>query len=354
MVDVADLDSLLTQAADLEAETWGIALLNLQADLPDDSEDNLSLVIFGDAEIASAVTDDADSEFSAPMQAITLRSSTSDSCEAAPDGLLIRSPEGHRTRVMVNGVELTLSSATYITADANSEMVIEGLEGQIEVTAQGQTETITAGFITRVALDENFEPASPPTTPEPVEPTVEFPFDVFSGIFPDAVGTTDASTGGTSAGLTNTYNGSSYTFNYPQEWAVLEIPSGSPSVVLSNTDVQNVDLANFPPNTIVVFVYSLADFAAAVPDTVTGSTPDAILRSYAQQPFLNIASGPATLDIGSHSVTRLEFGDSGENLVLLFYGFGDLIFQEFVSPDAIGVLDQSLQDIIATFSFGDE
>lgn len=367
IVDVGDLQSLLTQAADPTGETWGVALVNLQADLPDDSEDNVTLVLFGDAEITSAVSDDPDSEFTAPMQAITLRSGQTDACEQAPDGLLIRSPEGQRARVMVNGVELTLSSATFITADANSDMGIQGLEGEIEVTAQGQTEMVTPGLISTVELDENFEPAAPPTEPEPVEPNVEFPFEVFSGVFPDAEPISGASNGGASGGLANVFNGAGYSFSYPDGWVAMDTPVPDmdlSAVIITNNaamagGIEN-EIQSVPADTAFVLVYQASDFAALLEGAISGSTGDEIVSSYTELFGFSdfIVSGPESVQIGPHTVTRAEINfdlsaaggtDTGFHVVM--YGFNSVVILEYVSSGETATFDPTVQEIIATFTF---
>lgn len=53
---VIDIDTLITEPIDLGAGTWGVALMRLQADLPEaDNDSSMTLVLFGDTEIISAV-----------------------------------------------------------------------------------------------------------------------------------------------------------------------------------------------------------------------------------------------------------------------------------------------------------
>lgn len=127
---------------------------------------------------ASTDTDSSTAETSEPtytyMQAITLESGNSEACDRSPDGLLVRSPEGRRARIVVNGVELTMSSAGFITAQADGDMVIQGLEGSIDVSFAGQTEMVTDGLFTTVPLD-GLQADGPPTPPQPVDPNTELP-----------------------------------------------------------------------------------------------------------------------------------------------------------------------------------
>ena len=47
-VSVAQLNTLRLSPMDLQAGTWGVALLRLQADIPDDKPQNVNLLLFGD------------------------------------------------------------------------------------------------------------------------------------------------------------------------------------------------------------------------------------------------------------------------------------------------------------------
>jgi hypothetical protein len=54
-VNVAHLNNLRLSPMDLETGTWGVALLELQADIPDDHPQNVSLLLFGDVEVENLV-----------------------------------------------------------------------------------------------------------------------------------------------------------------------------------------------------------------------------------------------------------------------------------------------------------
>ncbi len=53
--DVAAVQSVVTGAADPNAEAWGVAVMNILADLPADGEQSVTLILFGAAELTSAV-----------------------------------------------------------------------------------------------------------------------------------------------------------------------------------------------------------------------------------------------------------------------------------------------------------
>ena len=66
-----------------------------------------------DCDIDTLAVIDGESQ-NTPTQSFTLHTSPSGTCETVPDGLLIRSPEGQRARIIVNGVELVFSSVGYL------------------------------------------------------------------------------------------------------------------------------------------------------------------------------------------------------------------------------------------------
>ena len=103
-----------------------------------------------------------------PMSAFTLQNSPGGTCEDAPNGMLIRSPGGARARVVVNGVELEFASAGFLTARPDDRLIIIGLEGEIDVTAFGETVSLTPGVETGVPL-VGLEPAGPPMPLQTVE-----------------------------------------------------------------------------------------------------------------------------------------------------------------------------------------
>lgn len=56
IVEVAHIKSMRLSAMDLDNETWGVALMNLQANLPDeDPNQNIKLLLFGDVAVRNAI-----------------------------------------------------------------------------------------------------------------------------------------------------------------------------------------------------------------------------------------------------------------------------------------------------------
>lgn len=232
-----DIDTLVTEPIDLDAGTWGVAMMRLQADLPDSDDDSsMTLVLFGDTEVISAVdptgaalpqcsvenesgrnldiyagagtnrdvvsvfpigeqavvngrnengdwvrlfrngslgwlpaaeltttcefetlaivdeSADTSALYTQPMQAFTLQTNNNSSCEDAPDGLLVESPTGQRAHVMVNGVELEFASTGFLSGDADGNLLVSGIDGEITVKALLETVQVLPGFETRIPL----------------------------------------------------------------------------------------------------------------------------------------------------------------------------------------------------------
>ncbi|MBE2270301.1 MAG: hypothetical protein IAE80_18835 [Anaerolinea sp.] len=171
LVNVADVDTLTLDPLDADADEWGVALMQLQANLPDALPgQNVTFLLFGDVEIQNAVDTDADDM--TPMQAFYFRTGFSGlSCEEAPpDGILIQTPEGAGTiSLTMNDVDVQLGSTAFIQAEADADMVISVVEGQAQVTADGETVVVPEGAMVAVPLDEDLSAAGPPGEVEPYD-----------------------------------------------------------------------------------------------------------------------------------------------------------------------------------------
>lgn len=55
MVEVASLNSLRLSPMNVDDGTWGVALMNVQANIPDEMPENVNLVLFGDVEVENLV-----------------------------------------------------------------------------------------------------------------------------------------------------------------------------------------------------------------------------------------------------------------------------------------------------------
>ncbi|NWF69632.1 MAG: hypothetical protein HXY40_11155 [Chloroflexi bacterium] len=147
---------LVTFSLDVVENRWGIALLSVQANLPDTLPgQNVTLVVFGLAELTSA---------DPTMQ--TFRFVTgigrSQCAEVPVDGILLQTPAGVGTvNFTINGVDLTLGSTVLLRAPAQDQLELSTLEGRAQVTSAGVTELVLPGFSILV------EAGQPPSAPQP-------------------------------------------------------------------------------------------------------------------------------------------------------------------------------------------
>lgn len=166
--DIADLSNIqrLTLSPMVLAaspQTWGIALLKAQANLPDTIPgQNVILLLFGDAELRNVTT---------TLNAVTLRTGIGQpTCNEEPSpALLVQSPEGLQITMNFNGAEVTLGSTLYLTAVENGELVIATVEGTGIVSAFNTSRIVQPGAQVRLPLgtEDRLTVTGPPSQPEP-------------------------------------------------------------------------------------------------------------------------------------------------------------------------------------------
>ncbi|NWF69537.1 MAG: hypothetical protein HXY40_10665 [Chloroflexi bacterium] len=152
VVNVIDIQQLSLSALNVNDAVWGIAFLQLQANLPDTLPgQNVTVLLFGDVSLLA----DETAADGAPLQAFYLRTGIGDApCAAMPDsGVLIQSPAGAaRIELTINGAHIALGSTAYIQAHETLDIFL--LEGQAAVTAAETTLLVPAGTFVSVPLDE--------------------------------------------------------------------------------------------------------------------------------------------------------------------------------------------------------
>ncbi len=206
IVDVAKVRKLTLGPLNTTDKTWGIALLRIQANLPDTVKgQNVTMLMFGDvtmtggpsgdgqsagtpAATESAATQAATQAATAsaasanPMQAFYFRTGVGDpACDEAPrDGILVQTPKGSKTKITltVDGAQLELGSTAFLQAQAGGELTVSTLEGAVGVTSGGKTETATAGNRVRVPVDAHLVASGPPSPPEPYDYGAMLPLPV--------------------------------------------------------------------------------------------------------------------------------------------------------------------------------
>ena len=178
IADVSDLLLLRTAPLSLETGDWGVAVFRVQANLPDTLPgQNVTLLVFGDAEVQPQP--EAPQGFSGPMQAFQLLTGIGDTaCRDVPvGGVLVQSPHDQPVNLLINGFELRLGSTALLAAAQQDELTITTLEGNVQVTADGVTQDVPAGFTLTVTQD------TPPEQAEPAPEAAALP----AKLLPDAV-----------------------------------------------------------------------------------------------------------------------------------------------------------------------
>lgn len=174
--DLQSIKSLQLSPMDTVAETWGVAMLKVQANIPDTIPgQNVTFLMFGDVAIDSGESKSEfpeDLEGYTPMQAFYFKTGIGDSqCAEAPDsGILIQTPKGvGQINLLVNEVSITLGSTAYLQAEADGDMLVNILDGHGTAYSFGMTVTIPAGTRVRIPIDADLYMAGRPSNPEPYD-----------------------------------------------------------------------------------------------------------------------------------------------------------------------------------------
>lgn len=167
ITELMNIRSLTLGGLNTTTDEWGMVLMRLQANVPASLPgQNVLFLLFGDVEL----DDRYETTDSSPMQAIQLRTGIGGpGCtEAPPSGLLVQTPHGiGRVLLQINGVDVSLGSTVFFTAQAGGDMTISTLEGSALVHADGGWSAALPGTQVRVPMSDNLEPAGPPSLPQP-------------------------------------------------------------------------------------------------------------------------------------------------------------------------------------------
>lgn len=159
---ITRISTLRTAAFNSDENIWGVALLSLQANVPDTLPGQaVTFVVYGDAEIIATTSDDP--TYAAPMQAFMLSTGIGQpACKEAPhDGVLVQSPEGLKVNFLVNGIAIEIGSTVLLDVRGENKLWVSTLAGEARVTSAGETQTARPGFKVVTV------PGEPPAEPEP-------------------------------------------------------------------------------------------------------------------------------------------------------------------------------------------
>lgn len=186
--EVIDIEALRLTPLSEDNQTWGVALMRLQANLPDTlPNQNVTFLLFGDVELINAVSED--SEALNPMQAFYLRTGISDAaCAEAPEsGLLVRTPEGvGQVNFSMNGVDVAVGSSVFFQAPQAQEMITRVYEGSAVMRTPDGDFPIIAGTQRSMPLGEDLMPAGPPSVLQSIPDTAGQSLQPYAVDQPDA------------------------------------------------------------------------------------------------------------------------------------------------------------------------
>ena len=168
IADVLNVSTLTSAPLNESADEWGVALLRLQANLPDALPgENVTFLLLGD----TTIEDQNTSPNVNPMQVFRLTSGVSGvSCAEAPaDGLVIQSPQGERmVKLDINGVTIDAAGTAFVQAAPGEAMTVTALEGTISVTVNDQTQTLEAGTSVTIPMSDSLTPTGEISAPSAI------------------------------------------------------------------------------------------------------------------------------------------------------------------------------------------
>ena len=128
--DLLQMAALRTAPLSPTAGEWGVAVLSLQANLPESLPGQaVTFVVVGDVRLQ------AEDGGSFPFQAFALQTGLgAPLCDEAPrDGLLVQAPRHTTVRFDVNGVEVLLGSTAWLSSASDGALLIGTLDGLVAV-----------------------------------------------------------------------------------------------------------------------------------------------------------------------------------------------------------------------------
>ena len=166
ITEVSYLHALKLHRFDTVRGIWGMAMMQLQANIPDTLPgQNVTFLLFGDTEIEDLTTPQQ-----APMQVFMLKTGLGDAgCSEAPESaLMIQTPTGVESVTFnINSVTIEIGSTVVIQAQAGRAMTINTLEGAAVVSLGGVSYPVVAGTEFSIPMNDQMQPDGLPTLPTP-------------------------------------------------------------------------------------------------------------------------------------------------------------------------------------------
>nr|MCU0480957.1 hypothetical protein [Anaerolineae bacterium] len=117
---VLEFDSLTASPLAPDSGLWGITVFNIRADLSDDVDESVQLVVYGGVELTIPPVSEIPDGYTALMQAFNLRATHETACAGMPPGVFINVPEGQVANFLVNGLKVKADNQIFIGLPADN------------------------------------------------------------------------------------------------------------------------------------------------------------------------------------------------------------------------------------------
>ncbi len=172
IANLSDINSMKLEPLDTAKGTWGLVMMQVQADIPDTIPgQNVTFILFGDVTIENAAK-----EGQTPMQAFYLTTGIGDSkCAEAPEsGLMVQTPSGVKDIAFnVNGVDVEMGSTVIFQAQRGQQMRVKTVEGKARLNINGESVAVVQGSEYSAPINDDLEVTGPgelaPYIPDEVE-----------------------------------------------------------------------------------------------------------------------------------------------------------------------------------------
>lgn len=146
-------------------QTWGVALLRAQVNLPDNLPgQNVTFLLYGGA---------AMNDVSPRMEAVVINTGfgRATCTDAPPAAALVQAPAGSVVTMNINGANLIIGSTLHLTAAQNADMSIGTIDGTVIVEAFGESQIVSEGAQSKLPLGDQggLTVVGPPSEPEPFD-----------------------------------------------------------------------------------------------------------------------------------------------------------------------------------------
>lgn len=157
---VDDIQSLTLSPYEIDLNEWGIAVLVVQADIPETLPgQNVTMLLFGDVDLSN---DGGAYYFTSGIGSPT--------CNQAPNGILIQTPEGAGTvNLTINGINISLGSTAFLGTLEEDILTFALLEGESSLSIEDSEVEVAAEEFTTIELDEDLNAVGEFTEPASID-----------------------------------------------------------------------------------------------------------------------------------------------------------------------------------------